>query len=259
VGNTNLFDLSGRTALVTGGSRGLGLQIALALGGMGARVAITARKAQELDSAMQTLVAEGIEGVSVVSDLGNIGTIEPMVNKVLEQLEHVDILVNNAGTSWGGAAEQEPIDKWRKVIELNLTGAFALTQQIGIRTMIPRNYGRIINIASVAGIRGSMPYDMQAISYHTSKGGLVNFTRALAGEWGRFGINVNAICPGYIPTKMSAVTVDRIGTRIAAATPVGRLGEPQDVQGLAILLAGQGARHISGQIIALDGGKSATS
>jgi NAD(P)-dependent dehydrogenase (short-subunit alcohol dehydrogenase family) len=252
----NLFDLSGRVALVTGGSRGLGLHMALALGQLGAHVAITARKAGEIDAALIRLREHGIRAMGVVSDLGDIIGIEPMVDAVLREFGHVDVLINNAGTSWGGPAEDQPIDKWRKVIDLNLTGTFVLTQQIGVRSMIPRRYGRIINIASVAGLKGSLPGDLRAIIYHTSKGGLVNFTRALAGEWGQYGIVVNAICPGFIPSKLSEGVLEKIAPRIIEATPLRQLGDPQDLQGLAILLSGAGSRHITGQVIAVDGGRS---
>jgi NAD(P)-dependent dehydrogenase (short-subunit alcohol dehydrogenase family) len=252
----DLFDLSGRAALVTGGSRGLGLQIALALGQLGARVAITARKLDEIAAAVSELRAHGIQAFGVGSDLGDLTTIEPMVDSVLGEFGQIDVLVNNAGTSWASPAEEQPLEKWAKVLDLNLTGTFALTQSVAVRSMIPRRYGRIINIASVAGLKGSMPGDLSAISYHTSKGGLVNFTRALAAEWGRFGIVVNAICPGFIPSKLSQVVLDRIGPRIIAATPLHQMGEPQDVQGVAMLFAGAGARHITGQVIAVDGGKS---
>jgi gluconate 5-dehydrogenase len=222
---------------------------------MGARVAITSRKADELEAARQILLTKSIQAVAVVSDLADVSTIEPMVSEVLRQFGHLDILVNNAGTTWGSPAEEHPLDKWRKVIDLNLTGTFVLTKEIAVRSMIPRCYGRIINIASAAGLLGSM--DMQAIAYHTSKGGLVNFTRALAGEWGHFGIAVNAICPGYIPTKMSFGVLKTIAQRVIDSTPLRQMGEPEDLQGLVILLAGQAARHITGQVIVVDGGRSA--
>lgn len=252
-----LLDLSGRAALVTGGSRGLGLAMAAALGEMGAKLAITARKADELDAAARELSAQGYQVFSTVSDLSRADTIEPMVAAAADTLGPIEILVNNAGTSWGAPAEDYPLDGWHKVIDLNLTGTWLVTQAVGRTSMIPRRYGRIINIASVAGLKGSSHPEFRALAYNTSKGGLVNLTRALAGEWGRYGITVNAICPGFIPSKMSRVVIDRIGEAIAAETPLGKLGTEDDLKGLVVLLASEAGRHITGQAIAVDGGSSA--
>jgi gluconate 5-dehydrogenase len=168
----------------------------------------------------------------------------------------IDILINNTSATWGSTAEEHSLEGWNKVMNLNLTAVFLLTQQIGVRWMIPRKYGRIVNIASVAGIKGALPENLRAIAYHTSKGGLVNFTRALAGEWGQFGITVNAICPGFIPSKMSQGVLDKIGPRVIAETPLRQLGDPADLEGLVVLLASGAARHITGQIVAVDGGAS---
>jgi gluconate 5-dehydrogenase len=251
------FDLTGRTALVTGGSRGLGLAMAGALGEMGAKVVISARKSDELDAAVASLKLRGVAAVRVVGDLSRTENVNPFVDAVAAAAgAPIDILVNNAGTTWGAPAEEHPLEGWNKVLALNLTGVFLLTQQVGARWMIPRRQGRIVNIASVAGIKGALPENLRAIAYHTSKGGLVNFTRALAGEWGQFGITVNAICPGFIPSKMSQDVLDKIGPRVIAETPLRQLGEPADLEGLVVLLASGAARHITGQIVAVDGGAS---
>jgi NAD(P)-dependent dehydrogenase (short-subunit alcohol dehydrogenase family) len=251
------FNLEGRTALVTGGSRGLGLAMAGALGEMGAKVVISARKSDELDAAVVSLETRGVTAVRVVGDLSRAENVNPFVDAVAAAAGGpVDILVNNAGATWGAPAEEHPLDGWNKVIGLNLTGVFLLTQQVGARWMIPRKQGRIVNIASVAGIKGSRPEVLRAIAYHTSKGGLVNFTRALAGEWGQFGITVNAICPGFIPTKFTRGMLDQIMPRVIENTPLRQLGEPADLEGLVVLLASGAARHITGQIIAVDGGAS---
>ena len=251
------FNLTGRTALVTGGSRGLGLAMAGALGEMGARIVISARKVDELDAAVASLEKRGVSAVRVVGDLSRSENVSPFVDAVAAAAgAPIDILVNNAGASWGAPAEEYPLEGWNKVMGLNLTGVFLLTQQVGARWMIPRRQGRIVNIASVAGLKGAMPEHMRAIAYHTSKGGLVNFTRALAGEWGQFGITVNAICPGFIPSKMSQGLLDKIGPRVIAETPLRQLGDPADLEGLVVLLASSAARHITGQIIAVDGGAS---
>jgi gluconate 5-dehydrogenase len=251
-----LFDLSGRVALVTGGSRGLGLAMAAALAEMGARVAITARKAAELAEAQSLLKNEGHEVTSLVSDLSRPEAAKSLVDGVLAKLGPVDILVNNAGTSWGAPAEDYPLDAWRKVIDLNLTGTWELTRQTAATCMIPRRYGRIINIASVAALRGSTS-DFKAVAYSASKGGIVSLTKALAGEWGTHGITVNAICPGFIPSKMSRVILQSIGESVVAATPLHQLGTDDDLKGIVVLLAGAASRHITGQVFAVDGGITA--
>jgi NAD(P)-dependent dehydrogenase (short-subunit alcohol dehydrogenase family) len=252
------FDLDGRTALITGGSRGLGLQMAEALGDYGARLVISARKSDELEKAQAHLRARGIEVDWIAADTGKEEEIAKLVNAALEKLGHVDILVNNAGASWGAAAEDYPIEAWDKVFNLNMRGLFLLTQQIGKRSMIPRGHGRVINIASIAGLRGNPPGAMKTIAYNTTKGALVNFTRALAGEWGPYGITVNAIAPGFFPTKMSKGLIDNIGTKaLTAMAPLQRLGDDEDLKGATLLFASDAGKHITGQILAVDGGVSA--
>ncbi|MET0754620.1 MAG: SDR family oxidoreductase, partial [Pseudoxanthomonas sp.] len=199
----NIFDLTGKTALVTGGSRGLGLQMAEALGSQGARIVLSARKADELEMAQAHLRKLGVDADWVAADGSKDADIVALADAALEKLGHVDILINNAGASWGAPAEDYPAEAWDKVFNLNIRGLFLLTQQLGKRSMIPRQYGRVLNIASIAGLRGNPPGAMQTIAYNTSKGALVNFTRTLAGEWGRHGITVNALAPGFFPSKMS--------------------------------------------------------
>jgi len=249
-----LLDLDGKTALVTGGSRGLGLQMAEALGEMGARLALTARKKNELDEAVAHLGKSGIEAAGYVCDIGRHEAIAPAVEQILKDLEKVDILVNNAGATWGAPAEDHPFDAWQKVVNVNLNGMFLLTQAIGKLSMIPRRYGRIINNASVAGLTATDPHIMRGIAYHASKGGVINFTRALAAEWGEHGITVNAICPGFFPSKMSKGVIDTAGQYIIDHTPTRRLGNEEDLKGLIVLLASDASRHITGQAIAVDGG-----
>ncbi|MEI6301876.1 MAG: SDR family oxidoreductase [Betaproteobacteria bacterium] len=249
-----LLDLSGKVALITGGSRGLGLQLAEALGEMGAKLALTARKAGELDEAKAHLGQQGVEALPLVCDLSKHDTIAAMVERVLAHYGHIDILINNAGATWGAPAEDHPLDAWEKLVNLNLTGTFVVTQAVGKRTMIPRKYGRIINMASIAGIRGNPVDLLETLAYNTTKGGVVNFTRALAGEWGEHGITVNAIAPGFFPSKMTRAALDVIGKRIIERTPTRRLGDDEDLKGLACLLASDASRHITGQVIAVDGG-----
>jgi len=249
-----LLDLSGKIALITGGSRGLGLQLAEALGEMGAKLALTARKSDELDEAKDHLGQQGVEALPLVCDLSKHDTIATMVERVLAHYGHIDILINNAGATWGAPAEDHPLDAWEKLINLNLTGTFVVTQAVGKRSMIPRRYGRIINMASIAGIRGKPVDLLETLAYNTTKGGLVNFTRALAAEWGEHGISVNAIAPGFFPSKMTRAALEHIGKRIIERTPLRRLGDDEDLKGLACLLASDASRHITGQVIAVDGG-----
>ena len=252
-----LFDLKGKVALITGGSRGLGLQIAEGLGDMGCKVAITARKADELAEASKHLTARGITVLTVTHDLSKLDTIPAMVEQVIKGLGPIDILVNNAGATWGAKAEEYPDDAWRKVMTLNIDAMFHLSREVGKRCFIPRKSGKIVNIASIAGLRGG-PSDMHTIAYNTSKGAAVNFTRALASEWGPHGINVNAICPGFFPTKMASGILERIGERVIKSTPMRRLGGDEDLKGVAVFLASEAARHVTGQCIAVDGGQSSS-
>jgi NAD(P)-dependent dehydrogenase (short-subunit alcohol dehydrogenase family) len=249
-----LLDLTGKTAVVTGGSRGLGLQMAQALGEMGAKVALTARKKDELDEAVSHLRKSGSDAVSYVCDLGRRDSIPPVAEQMLKDLKKVDILVNNAGATWGAPAEDHPLEAWDKLVSLNLTGAFVLTQIIGKRSMIPAKWGRVINIASIAGLMGQDKRIVRTLAYNTTKGGLVNFTRALAAEWGEYGITVNAICPGFFPSRMTRATLDATGELIREWTPTKRLGNDEDLKGLVVLLASEASRHITGQAIAVDGG-----
>jgi NAD(P)-dependent dehydrogenase (short-subunit alcohol dehydrogenase family) len=251
-----LLDLRGRSALVTGGSRGLGLQIAEALGEMGARIAITARKQNELDAAVAQLAKAKIDASAFVCDMAKPEAIAALAEQVLKKFAAVDILVNNAGATWGARAEEHPFDAWQKVVNINLNAMFLITQAIGKASMIPRRHGRIINNASVAGLTATDPHIMRGLAYHASKGGVVNFTRALAAEWGEYGITVNAICPGFFPSKMSKGVLDTAAQYIIDHTPTRRLGNDEDLKGLVALLASDASRHITGQAIAVDGGAS---
>lgn len=253
-----LFALSGKTALVTGGSRGLGLQIAQALGEQGARVMLAARKPGELKAAQAVLSERGIDAGWIAADAAREEDIARLSDEALAQMGRVDVLVNNAGATWGAPAEDYPADAWDKVMNLNVRGLFLLTQRIGRLSMIPRRYGRIINVASIAGLSGNAPGTMQTIAYNTSKGAVVNFTRTLAGEWGEHGITVNALAPGFFPSKMTQGSLDRMGVEaMCARVPLRRLGDDEDLMGAALLFASDAGKHITGQILAVDGGVSA--
>jgi gluconate 5-dehydrogenase len=253
-----LFSLAGKTALVTGGSRGLGLQMALALGEQGATVVISSRKQAELDEALVFLAAHHVTAHAVAADLSQDAGVTALVDAALAQLGHIDILVNNAGASWGAPAEDHPIEAWDKVMNLNIRGIFLVSQAVGKRSMIPRKYGRIINLASIAGLAGNPTGTMQTIAYNTSKGAVVNFTRTLAGEWGAHGITVNAIAPGFFPSKMTHGLLKIVGAdTLAKAAPLNRLGDDEDLKGAVVLFASDAGKHITGQILAVDGGVSA--
>ncbi len=254
---SKLFDLSGQTALVTGGSRGLGLQIAESLGEAGARILITARKADELEEATAHLQAKGIDTRWVAADGSDPVAIQKVCDEAMQRLGQVDILVNNAGATWGAPAEDYPLAAWDKVMNLNIRGVFLMSQAVGRASMIPRRHGRIINIASIAGLSGSNE-SIKFIAYGTSKGAVVNFTRTLAGEWGRHGITVNALAPGFFPSKMTrGVLAEHGAEHMANKAPLHRLGDDDDLKGAALLFASAAGKHITGQILAVDGGVSA--
>src|SRR6266446_5212620 len=251
------FRLDGKVALVTGGSRGLGLQIAEALGEAGASVAITARREPGLHEALQRLTDKGITAISAVCDISKNDQVEAAVKQVLDQLEHIDILVNNAGATWGAAFKDIPFEAWDRVIRVNVDGTYFVSRAVGLHMIERGQGGRIINIASVAGLRGSDPSVMPTLPYNTSKGAVVNFTRALAATLAEHNITVNCICPGFFPTRMTAATLERSGERIVAGTPLRRVGNQEDLKGIAVLFASAASSFITGQVIAVDGGATA--
>ncbi|MDO9090597.1 MAG: SDR family oxidoreductase [Burkholderiaceae bacterium] len=251
-----LFDLSGKTALVTGGSRGLGLQIAQALGESGARVMLISRKAAELEATTGTLRAQGMDAHCMAADASQPAEITRVAEETMRAFGQIDILVNNAGANWTAPAEDHPLEAWNKVMNLNVTSIFLMCQAVARLSMIPRRSGSIINISSLAGLLGAT--ESKFIAYGTSKGAIVNFTRTLAAEWGQYNINVNALAPGPFPTKMTQGMIDRLGEEhMAAKVPLRRIGDDNALKGAAVLFASEAGRHITGQTLAVDGGISA--
>ena len=251
-----LFDLSGQVALVTGGSRGLGLQIAEALGEAGAKVMLTSRKASDLEEAVAHLQDKGVDARWIAADASDPEQVRKVCAETLERIGPVDVLVNNAGAAWGAPAEDHPLEAWDKVMNLNVRSVFLFSQATAKASMLPRKRGRIINIASIAGLAGNPP-QMTTIAYNTSKGAVVNFTRALAAEWGEHGVTVNAIAPGFFPSKMTRYTLQTVGAdALASHAPLKRIGDDDDLKGAALLFASAAGKHITGQILAVDGGVS---
>jgi NAD(P)-dependent dehydrogenase (short-subunit alcohol dehydrogenase family) len=241
---------------VTGGSRGLGLQLAEALGEAGAHLLITSRKAKDLEESADHLRSRGMAVDCIAADCAAQADIERLAKQAMALRGQVDVLVNNAGAAWGAPAEDHPIEAWDKVMNLNVRGYFLLSQQIGRLSMIPRKYGRIINIASITGLGGN-PKPIKTLAYNTSKAAVINFGRALACEWGVHGITVNSICPGFFPSKMSDGLLKSMGLEeMASHAPLNRLGDDEDLKGICVLLASDAGKHITGQWIAVDGGVS---
>lgn len=252
-----LFDLTGKVALVTGGSRGLGLQMAGALLDAGAQVVICARRADELAAAQDSLRDRGCGVTTLQADLTDFEQLPALVAGILTKFRRLDILVNNAGMAWAGPAETLSDQHWLNVINLNLNALFFLTREVAKQAFLLQGHGVVINVASVGGLQGNAP-DMKTVAYNASKGAVVNLTRALASEWGPRGIRVNAICPGFFRTRMSTDLLAKSESVVLAKTPLRRIGAEEDLNGTVIYLASQASAHITGQSIVVDGGASTT-
>jgi len=247
------FDFSNEVALITGGSRGLGLEIAQAFGAAGATVVITARREQWLGEAKQMLIDQGITVHAFICDVADLASVEHTVQQTLDVCGKIDVLVNNAGLTWGAPAETMPLEKWHQVIEANITGTFLMSQCVG-RHMLEHQKGAIVNIASIAGLGGGQ---RNTIGYNTSKAAIINMTRSLALEWGARNVRVNAVAPAMFRTRMTEAILQRSEAAIAAATPMQRIGQPGELAPCVLFLASEAAGYITGQILAIDGGKTA--
>jgi len=265
-----LFDLTGKTVVVTGGSRGLGLQIAEAVCEYGGNVVLVARHREALEAAAKQLRsaaggagASGREGASgrveiVAADLGDPAVAANVIDQAAGCFGGIDVLVNNAGRSWASPAETYPLARWEQVMTINSTLPFLLAREVGQRYFIPRRTGKILNISSLGGLRGNRPdLGMNVLAYNASKSALIGLTRALAGEWGQFNINVNALCPGFFPTQLAATAIDAFKDKLLPTIPLGRFGGGEDLKGAALLLISEAGRHITGQCIVVDGGAAA--
>jgi len=248
-----LFNLSGQVALVTGGSRGLGEEMAEGLAEAGASLMLLARRPQWLDPAVEAMRARGFRCSGLTCDVARPEDVENAVGATLSEYGRIDILVNNAGVSWGAPAEDMPLEKWRTVLDVNLTGAFLFAQAAG-RHMIRQHGGVILNVASVAGLQGSLPGSLDYAGYVASKGGLIALTRELAAKWGRHGIRVNAIAPGFFPSRLTEKVLERMQEEIETATPLGRVGRAGELKGVAVFLASPASAYVTGQTIVVDGG-----
>jgi gluconate 5-dehydrogenase len=247
-----LFDLAGRSAIVTGGSRGLGLEMAEGLAEAGASLMLCARREEWLTPAVADLRARGFRVEGALCDVAKAEEVQEVVDQTMAAFGQVDILVNNAGLSWGEAPETMPLDKWHKVLDANLTGAFLFSQSAG-REMLKRRYGRIVNIASVAGLHGLVNGPHYA-GYAASKAGLMGLTRELAATWGRQGIRVNAIAPGFFHSRLADAAIPLAEPGIKQFSPLGRVGAPGELKGVAVFLASDASNYITGQTIIVDGG-----
>jgi len=255
---SRFFELTGRSAIVTGGGGGLGLVFAEALAEAGASVVLCGRNGDRCEKAAANLEQTyGVRALGMRCDVRDEAEAAAVAARTRAEFGRIDLLVNNAGTSWGAPAEDYPLEGWQKVLDVNLTGLFRFSQ-LAARAMIEqRDGGKIVNVASVAAFGGAPPEVMDAVAYTASKGGVVALTRDLAVKWARHGITVNAIAPGWFPTDMSRVLLDRFGDELLKRIPLRRFGAPDDLKGVMLFLAGPASDFVTGQTIIVDGGQSA--
>ena len=252
----DLFNLSGKVSVVTGGATGLGLQMATGLAEAGSNVVICSRKLESCEQAAHGIEKLGVKALGVAADVTRAEQVEAVKDATLRKFGRVDVLINNAGKAWVAPMESMPLDRWQQIMDLNVTAPFICSQILG-REMIKAKRGRIINIASIAGLKGRDPQAYDSIVYSTSKGALVNFTRDLAIKWAQYNILVNCICPGFFVTPINQKLFERGSEKILSEIPVGRTGGPDDLKGIAVLLASDASNFMTGAIIPVDGGSIA--
>ena len=250
-----MFDLKDKVAIVTGGGRGIGLKMAEGLTEVGANIVLCSRKVENCQKAAQDLAKLGVKTLAMACDVKSSASIQSVVDKTLEKFGRLDILVNNSGVTWGGAAEDYPLEGWAKVMDTNMTGAFLFSQLAG-RVMIRQMSGCIINIASVMGVIGIQD-GADAIAYSASKGALITFTKDLAAKWVKYNIRVNAIAPGWFPTDMTKWVLEYHGKKILSLVPMGRFGEPEELKGAVVYLASDASSYVTGIVLPVDGGQLA--
>jgi NAD(P)-dependent dehydrogenase (short-subunit alcohol dehydrogenase family) len=250
-----LFDIRGKVAVVTGGATGIGIQMASALAEAGCNLVICSRKISRCQEATEELMKYGIEVLALECNVADEEQVHKTVKNTLGKFGAIDILVNNSGTTWGANPEDTPRDGWDKVLAVNLTGTFLFSKHVG-KHMIQKKQGKIINISSVTAYKGMDHGVMNAIAYNTSKGGVISFTRDLAIKWAPYGINVNAIAPGWFPSDLSNRVLDEHGQKILAEIPMQRFGNQNDLKGLVVYLASPASGYVTGQTIVVDGGLS---
>lgn len=253
---SRLFDLSGRVAIVTGGSRGLGREMAEGLAEAGASLMLCARRDDWLTPTVDELRQRGIRVEGALCDVARAPDVQAVVDRTRDVYGRIDILVNNAGVTWGAEPEDLPLDKWQKVIDVNLTGAFLFAQAAG-REMLKQQYGRIINVSSIAGFTGTVKGPHYA-AYAASKAGLLGLTRELAASWGRKGIRVNAVAPGFFHSRLADPAIPHAEPDIKAFSPIPRVGEAGELKGVVVFLAADASNYITGQVIIVDGGRTIT-
>ncbi|WP_243113718.1 SDR family oxidoreductase [Desulfofundulus salinus] len=248
-----LFNLEGKVAVVTGGSSGLGEQASVALAEAGASVGVVARKVERCESTAERLRSVGVKAIAVKCDVSKPADIDAMVESVLKEFGRIDILVNSAGVTWGAPAEDYPLERWQQILNVNVTGTFLCCQKVS-RVMIGQRYGKIINLASIASFRGAEPEVMDAVGYQTSKGAVAIMTRDLAAKWARYGINVNAIAPGWFRTHMTRSFLEIKGEMVLKHIPLRRFGGEEDLKGAVVFLASEASRYVTGHVLCVDGG-----
>ncbi|UAL54082.1 SDR family oxidoreductase [Bacillus sp. CMF21] len=252
-----MFDLTDKVAIITGGGRGLGEQMAEGFAQAGASLVLCSRKAAACEEAAARLSREyGVKAIALSCDVTNSEDVKNVVKTTIEEFGKIDILVNNSGATWGAPVQDMPLEAWNKVMNVNVTGTFLMSQEAG-KHMIKQKSGKIINIASVAGLGGTDPRYMDTIAYNTSKGAVITFTKDLAVKWGQHNINVNAIAPGFFPTKMSQVIIENGKNHFLNITPLKRFGTDQDLKGAALFLAARASDFITGDVLVVDGGTHA--